>query len=186
ASRLTIYEVSAKLLMIPFGTSATEGVYRPGASQGFTAMPDSLRYKVLLASPNGDTLAINDQRIAALHNDKVFIVVMDMRRRYCGLMTGPECHLTPVRSVKNIALYSRSRLTARCDLVYRTLHEAWEILHRFSFNSSLRRVCSFLSSLLFALSLLLRSCTPNLFFNDRIAIQRTMQQSRPNRRRRDR
>src|SRR5215470_18943354 len=127
---------AARLLMIPFGTSAAEGMDRPGASHRFTAMPDPLRDEVLLTSSDGDPFAINDQRITALHNDKVFIVVMDMRRGYRGLVAGPECHLTPIHSVKNIALHPRSRLTARCDLVCGTLHKAWEIIHRLSFNST--------------------------------------------------
>jgi hypothetical protein len=63
----------------PFGTPAPEGMNGSSTGNGLTPMPDPLRNEILLTGSDGNALAIDNQRIAALHNDKVFIVVMQMR-----------------------------------------------------------------------------------------------------------
>src|ERR1035437_2394404 len=93
----------------------------------------ALRDEVLLTGSDGNALVINNQGVAALHDDHVFVEVMHMWRGQGRFAAGPECHLAPVHSVKDVTFYSGSRLTARCDPVGRTLHELREIVHRFSF-----------------------------------------------------
>ena len=46
---------------------------------GLTTVPSPLRDEVLLSGTDWNALGIDNQRIAALYNDKVFVKVMDMR-----------------------------------------------------------------------------------------------------------
>ncbi len=57
---------------------------------------------------------------------------MHMRRGNRGLRASPERHLAPVRSIKDVALDARSRLTAGCNLICRAFHELRKIVHRLS------------------------------------------------------
>ena len=57
---------------------ASKGVDRSSASHDFTAVPHALRDEVFLSSIYGTPLSIDDQRIAALYNDHVFVVFVDM------------------------------------------------------------------------------------------------------------
>jgi len=57
-----------------------EGVDRSGASHDFTAVANASRDEVFLSSIYGNPLSIDDQGIAALYNDHVFVVFVDMFR----------------------------------------------------------------------------------------------------------
>ncbi len=90
--------------MSPLGSATTEGVNGPGASDRFTAMPESLWYEIFLSGFDGDAFVINDEGVAALYHDHVFVVIMHMRCGNSGLVASPECHLTPICSVKDVTL----------------------------------------------------------------------------------
>jgi len=62
--------------MSPLGSAATEGMDRPCASYDFTSMRESLGNEIFLSNLKWDASAINDERIAPLQNDHVFIVFM--------------------------------------------------------------------------------------------------------------
>jgi len=57
---------------------AAEGMDRSGSSFDFAAMWYTLRNEVFFSRPYGNPLSIDDERIAALHNDHVFVVVVNM------------------------------------------------------------------------------------------------------------
>jgi len=70
------------------------------------------------------------------HND-VFVVLVRMLCRNRGLVASPECHLTPIRTVKDVTLDAGSRLTIRGNSICRTPHELREIVHRYSLNAAI-------------------------------------------------
>ena len=57
---------------------APEDVDRSGSSFNFPTVQCTLRNKEFFSRPDGNSLSIDDQRIAALHNDHVFVIVVDM------------------------------------------------------------------------------------------------------------
>jgi hypothetical protein len=118
----------------PFGAPAPEGMDGSRTGNGLTLMPGPFWNKVLLSRSDWNALATDNQRIAALHNGKVFVVVMHVGSGYHRFATSPECHLTPIGSIKDVSFYPGSELTARSDLVCWMLHEIWKIIHGFSFK----------------------------------------------------
>jgi hypothetical protein len=85
--------------------------------------------EVFLAGDYGDPLSVDDQRIATLYNDHVFIEIVGVCRGRSGLMAGPKRHLAPVRSIEYKTFDARSRLRGPRDLVCRMSHESGEIVH---------------------------------------------------------
>src|ERR1700730_11174069 len=100
-------------------------------------MPESLWNEALFTSSNWNPLLINNERVAALHHDHVFVEIMHMRRGLRGFAACPERHLAPVRSVKNVTFNSRGGFTAYRYPVRRALHEFWEVVHRISLTRAI-------------------------------------------------
>ena len=119
--------------MNPFGAAAPKGMDGSGTGDGLAPMPGPLRNEILFSGSHWNALAIDNQSIAALYDDKVFVLVMHMRSRYRRFTAGPECHLTSIGSVKDVPFYSGSGLTAGGNLVCWMLHEIWKIIHGSSF-----------------------------------------------------
>jgi hypothetical protein len=113
---------------------AAEGVYRARAGQNFAAMMHAAGNEVLIARPQRNSLTIDDDDVATLHDDHVFFVVMSVARRACRLSAGPKRHLASIDSVENIAIDPRCRLMRCGDPVCRSLHELWEFAHGASFS----------------------------------------------------
>jgi hypothetical protein len=103
----------------------------PGAGDNLAAMREPLWDEIFLSGFDGDASATNDKGIASLCNDHILVILMHMRRGNGSLGTSPECHLTPIRPVKDVAFYARSGLATRCNLICGTLHELRKIVHRF-------------------------------------------------------
>ena len=57
---------------------AAEGVDRPCSSKHFAAVWHAARDEMLLSGFHGNALAVDDQRVAALHYDHVLIEVVDV------------------------------------------------------------------------------------------------------------
>jgi len=57
---------------------AAEGVDRSRASDYLAGVFDAARDEMLLSGFHGDALAVDDQRVAALHYDHVLIEVVDV------------------------------------------------------------------------------------------------------------
>src|SRR5215472_3801211 len=108
---------------------AAEGVDRSGSSFDFPTMRYTLRNKVLFSRPDENPLSVDDHRIAALHNDHVFIKVVDMFRRRGVLAACPERHLAPIASIKNVTLDARRRLTRRSNPIGGMFHEFGKAVH---------------------------------------------------------
>ena len=108
---------------------AAKRVDGPGSGQDFAAMEHAPRNQVLLSGWHGDTLSLNDQRVAALDDDHILVVVVDMRGGGRGLTTGPERHLASVRAIEHVTLDSWGRLIGLRNPVCRMLHEFGEIVH---------------------------------------------------------
>src|SRR5215831_8899897 len=121
--------VAYNLAFHPIHSMTSERVDGSGSSHNFTAVRGTARDKVFLSSPHRDPLPANDQRVAALHHQNVFVVVMDMLGRRRILSAGPECHLTSISSIEHVALNSRSSLTGGGNLVGRMFHEFRKVIH---------------------------------------------------------
>ena len=102
-----------------------------GSSPGhdFATVEHSLRDDVLLPSFQGDAPTFYDQRIATLHDEHIFIVIVDMRGGRGSFRTGPECHLASVHSIEDVPLHSRSCLIGRRNPIGRMLHELGKSIH---------------------------------------------------------
>jgi hypothetical protein len=117
----------------PLRSPPSERMDRPRSCYDLPTMRQSLGYEIFFSRFDGDPLCANHQRIAALHHNHVFVVLMHMCCRRRRLVTSPKCHLTPIRPVINVSLHPGRRLTASRNPICRAFHELWKILHRLSF-----------------------------------------------------
>src|ERR1017187_8174343 len=130
---------SASILMVgalrdPVRAVAAKRVDGSRSRFNLTAMPHPAGDEAFLSrADRGSLIAavrrINDQCVAPLHHNHVFVELVHMRRRGCCLGAGPERHLASIRPVKHIPFDSGSRLTARGDPVDWLLHELREVFH---------------------------------------------------------
>src|SRR5579864_4510375 len=74
-------------------------------------------------------MAVDDQRITALHDHHVFIVIVHVLGRFRISHTSPECHLHAVEAIKDVAFDSRSRLARSANSIRRILHEIRKGVH---------------------------------------------------------
>jgi hypothetical protein len=116
-------------------SAAAEGVNGASTGCGFASMQHTLGDEIFLSGFYWNVLAIDDQVVAALNDQHVFVEVVDMRLGCGGLAAGLEGHLAAVYAVEYVSFDSRGGLTARRDFVCRALHEVWEFIHRRSFRS---------------------------------------------------
>ena len=112
-----------------FGTVATKCVDGSSSSKNFSTMRHSTSDEIFLARSHWYAFPIDDQCVASLHNNHVFVVIMGVRCGFCSVAAGPKCHLTTIFSVKNITLNSSSRLMGPRYPVCRMFHELGKIVH---------------------------------------------------------
>lgn len=120
---------AAELFLNSVRSVPTECVDCPSSGQNFTAVQHTPRDEVFLSGPHRNSLPADNQRIAALHNCHVFVVLMRMGRRSRRLMAGPKGHLAPVRPIEHITLYAGRRLAGADYSVRSMLHELREPVH---------------------------------------------------------
>jgi hypothetical protein len=113
----------------PVGAVAAKCVNRPCASEDFTAVRNTARNKVLFPGPHRNPFSIDDQCVAALNHNHVFIIIVGMRGGSRSVTAGPKCHLTSVRSVKHVALDPWRCLIGRHNPVRSLFHEFREFVH---------------------------------------------------------
>ena len=90
---------------------AAKCMNRSRAGKNFSAMLNAARNKILLTGLHRNSLLIDDQGIATLHNEHVFVVIVYMRSRCRRLTAGPKRHLAFIGAVEDIPLNAWSRLT---------------------------------------------------------------------------
>lgn len=117
----------------------TECVYGSGLSQNFAAMQYATRDEVLLSSAQWNPFPINDQGIAALDHDHVFVVIVDVRSGSRGLAAGPKRHLAPIRSIEYVPFDSWGGLIGLRNPVCWMFHEFGKIVHSCELVSHLQR-----------------------------------------------
>jgi|GEM_PF-3776963 hypothetical protein len=115
----------------PFCSMASECVDCPSSGYNFASVQRSARDYVLMSGSQSNSLIVNNQRVASLHHDHVFVIVVRMWHRHSVLSTRPKCHLCTVDSVKNIAFDSGSRLATSSDWIHVIFHEIWKCIHAF-------------------------------------------------------
>src|ERR1017187_1098658 len=121
-------------------TVAAESVYRPSSSHNLATVPHPTRNEVFISSVKWNLLSVNNQGVASLHYDHVFVVIMGMRSGWRCLTARPRRHLAPVSSVEDVALDPRCRLIGSGDPVRRMLHKFWKLVHHRLLSHSWRRV----------------------------------------------
>src|SRR5271165_6720648 len=95
---------------LPVHAVAAKGVYGPGPGHNFAAMRHSPRDEVFVSGAERNALPIDNQCVASLHHDHVFVEFVRVGRGGSGLAARPKCHLAPAGAVEHVALDSRRRL----------------------------------------------------------------------------
>ena len=106
-----------------------KGVDRPGPGDNFATVRSAPWNEVFLPCVHRNPLPVNNQRVAALHDQHVFIEFVIVSGRRSGLVARPECHLASVQAVKDVAFNTGSCLIRGRNPVCRVLHEFREVVH---------------------------------------------------------
>src|SRR5579864_3357461 len=114
----------------PVGAAPAKRVDGPGPSLHFAAVQRAAGNEALLSRPDRGSPVADNQRVAALNDNHVFVEVVHMRRRGRGLGARPECHLAPIQSIKHIPFDTGSPLAANGDPVGGMLHEIRKLFHK--------------------------------------------------------
>src|ERR1700733_606600 len=95
-----------------------------GSSTGFnfTTVRYSARDEVFFSGFQGNPVSVEDQRVATLHNDHIFIVIVDMLGRGPRFRTRPERHLASLDPVEHVTLDTWSGLIGSGDPVRGIFH----------------------------------------------------------------
>lgn len=80
---------------------------RSRACRDLAAMPEPLRDEIFFPRSDRDTIFTEDQGVAALHYEHVFVEGVNVRRGNRRLLACPESHLTIIHAVIHVALDTR-------------------------------------------------------------------------------
>lgn len=108
---------------------AAERVNCPCSGENFSGVGNPPRDEVFLASTYRNSFPIDNQSVAALHNEQVLVKFVDVGSGGCRRLTCPKRYLASLRTIEDIALNSGSCLSASCNLVCGVLHEFGEFIH---------------------------------------------------------
>lgn len=97
--------------------------------KNLSTVHDALRDKVFFSRLHWNSTSVDDQRIAALHDEHVFVEFMRVRLGGCRFPGGPESHLATFHAVEDIAFHSWGGLIVLRDLFAGLLHELRETIH---------------------------------------------------------
>jgi hypothetical protein len=89
------------------------------------------RDEVFLPGIHWNALSVDDQGIATLHNDHVFVVIVSVCRGCRSFTAGPKRHLASACSIEYVTFDSWGRLIGFRDPVCRISHELGEIVHSY-------------------------------------------------------
>lgn len=111
------------------GSVPAERVNCSGSGENFAAVYHPTWNQILLPFLHRNPFSANDEGIATLHNEHVFVVIVNVFPRRSCLSACPDRHLASICPVEHIAFYSRSGLLGWCDSVRWVLHELRKVLH---------------------------------------------------------
>jgi hypothetical protein len=97
---------------------------------------DTASDEIFFSLPQRNALAIDDQGVAAINDDHVFVVFVNVRCGFCRLRTGPKGHLAAVDTIKDVAIDSWRCLIRAGDSICRMLQERGEFDHGELFSHS--------------------------------------------------
>jgi len=100
-----------------------------GPSQDLAPVQDPLWNHVLFPGFQRNAATADNQRIAALHDHHVFIVIVSVFGGCRIFSARPKCHLGAVDAVKDVTFDSASRLARLSDAIRWILHELRESVH---------------------------------------------------------
>src|SRR5207249_35209 len=100
-----------------------------GLGQNFATVQYAPWDEVLLSGLQWNPLPVDDQGIAALNNDHVFVVIMHVHRGGRSFPAGPKRHLAPVCPIEYVTLDSWGRLVGPRNPVCWIFHELGEFVH---------------------------------------------------------
>ena len=108
---------------------STEHMDCPRSCHYLPVVAYSMRNQILLTSFDRDALSSNQQSVATLHHDHVFIEFMYVLGGSCGLAARPKCHLALIGSVEDVPFDTGSCLIRLSDSVRGILHELRKGVH---------------------------------------------------------
>ena len=111
------------------GSVPAERVDCSGSGENFATLYHPTRNQILLPFLHRNLFSANYEGIATLHNEHVFVVIVNVLHRRSCLSACPERRLASICPVEHIAFYSRSSLFGCHDSVRWMLHEFREVLH---------------------------------------------------------
>src|SRR5215469_15268868 len=116
---------------------ASKGMDRSGSSQNFTPVHCAASNEMFLACIYWNPLPVNDERVATLHDQHVFVIVMHLFGGNRAFGTGPKCHLAAVFPIEDVTFNSRRCLIRARNPVGGILHELGEDIHAKNTSASL-------------------------------------------------
>lgn len=88
-----------------------ESVDGARSSHDFTSVRQASRNEIFLARLYGNALSFNDQRVATLHHQHVFVIFMHMLGGNSIFGACPKGHLASFLAVENVAFNTRRCLS---------------------------------------------------------------------------
>jgi|ERR1035438_5547158 hypothetical protein len=114
------------------GAVAAEGVNGSGSSDDLARVLNASRDEKFLAGFQGDAVSIDDQRVAALHDHHVFVVIVGVNGGISCLTAGPKSHLTAVHAIEHVAFDAWRGLASGSNSVRGISHELGKFVHNFN------------------------------------------------------
>ena len=71
---------AADLVRRPFCPVAAKRMYGPSSGQNFSTVRGTTRDEIFVSCVEGDAFSINDQGVATLYDEHVFVVIVYVRR----------------------------------------------------------------------------------------------------------
>lgn len=113
----------------PVSPMAPECMDGSSTRYNFTTVRYAARDEVFFSGFQGNPVSVEDQRVATLHNDHIFVVIVDMLRRGPCFRTRPERHLASIDPIEHVTLDTWSGLIGSGNPVRGTFHELREVVH---------------------------------------------------------
>jgi hypothetical protein len=121
--------VLASAVYLPVSAMAPKCMDGSSTGCNLTTVRYAARDEVFFSGFQGNPVSIDDQRVATLHDDHIFVVIVDMLRRRPGFSTRPERHLAALDPIEHVTLDTWSGLMGSGNLVRGIFHELRKVVH---------------------------------------------------------
>ena len=84
-----------------------------------------------------NALSVNEERVATLHDKRVFVIIMRMLGGNCIFRARPKRHLASVFPIEDVTFNAGCRLIRTRNSVGRMLHELGKRIHEENISAAL-------------------------------------------------